>query len=543
MFVLFSLLVVSLEMKGQVNVAASNLLRYGVGKEVVGPVTLRRDYVENLTETKISFHDFLVGFRLLFDAPPEYGVEFRGIRKRYLEFRKDNLYIRAGDSFSLFGRGLALNLFENRALAFDTGIDGIKMEYTTEFAKFRITGGDVAYVDVLNLSRVEHYRLRAGSVEITPLSMISLGMSFVSGKYEPPANVFPYQPAQFNIPELFGQVRLTDIDLYAAYIEKRTSLTLPGDRTGTHKGTAFYGSASYVGEAFGVSFEYKDYRLGIMEPRERGNVSYAKRAYAFQNAPIVHKEHSFTLLTRYPHVVNLNDEVGYQVDVFYTLFGKLAGSINGAVASRHYIYTPLDPSQPFTTAYGTAGRKGSFLPKLDSRYSPFWEIYTELQYYFREGETDYVLIGFNRRSDEVVDENIVPPSTAPKVDATRTTAVPISVQYSLLPDWTLKLTSERQWVFEGKNSVEPRYYTQLFTLGISRSPIFAVAIRYEFTTDKGTVDGRKDWGAVDVNYRLSARHTVTLTAGGDRGGQVCANGVCRFVNPFLGVRASVISYL
>jgi hypothetical protein len=57
------------------------------------------------------------------------------------------------------------------------------------------------------------------------------------------------------------------------------------------------------------------------------------------------------------------------------------------------------------------------------------------------------------------------------------------------------------------------------------------------------VDGRKDWFAIDGSYRLSNHHTITLTAGGDRGGQICANGICRVVNPFLGFRASIVSYL
>lgn len=536
----FLLLPVSISAQGIVNVSVSNHLRYGVGNEVVGPVTTRRDYVENLTETKISFREFLVGFRLLYDAPPEYGREFTGIKKRYVEFRKDNLYIRAGDSFSLYGRGLALNLFENRALAYDTGIDGIKMEYHTEFVKFNLTGGNIAYVDFLDLARKESYKLRAGSVEITPMREFSLGMNFVSGKYEPP---MPNQPAQFNIPEYFGRVQIADIDLYASYAEKRTTLTVLGDTTGTHKGTGFYGSVSYTAESFGVSFEYKDYRFGIAEPfRERPNRNRARRMLAFQNPPIVHKEHSFTLLSRYPHVVDFNDEVGYQVDIFYTLFERLTGGLNFAASSRHYIFDPLD-SGPIAMNYGTRGRRWSFLPNMSSRYSPFWEFYTDVQYYLHDGRNDYVLIGFNRRSDEIVDEVIVFPSTSPKIYATRTTAIPISFQYTILNYWVAKFTSERQWVHEGQNSVEPRYYNQLFSVTLSRSPIWAVALRYEFTTDRGTVDGRKDWTAIDLNYRLSSRHNITFTVGGDRGGQVCANGICRFVNPFLGVRASVVSYL
>lgn len=542
------LLPVSVCGQGTVNVAVSNFLRYGVGNEVVSTVSTRRDYVENLTETKIQFREFLVGFRLLYDAPPEYGVEFSGIRKRYLEFRKDNLYVRAGDSFSLYARGLALNLFESRPLAYDTGIDGIKMEYQTDWANIKLTGGNLTFVDNIDLTRSESYKLRAGSIEITPLREFSAGVNFVSGKYEPLQFTFPEQRAKFDIPELFGSLNIADFDLFVSYAEKRTSLTVSGDTAGTHKGFGFYSSISYTAESFGISFEYKDYRFGIAEPfRERGNKNRAKRAFAFQNAPIVHKEHSYTLLTRYPHVVDFNDEVGYQLDIFHSPEPQLTISMNAAGSSRHYLFVPTGDSVMVfgvpEPVYGAVMRKNSFLPNFNKRYSPFWEVYGDVQYFFREGGNDYVLIGFNRRSDEIADEVLVPPLTSPKIDATRTTGVPLAVQYTVSEGWVLKFVSERQWVYEAKNSVEPRYHNQLFTLSVSRTPHYAIALRYEFTTDKGTVDRRKDWTAVDINYRLSNRHRVTLTVGGDRGGQVCANGVCRFVNPFLGVRASVVSYL
>jgi hypothetical protein len=547
-FLRLLLLPISAHAQGTVNVSVSNVLRYGVGKEVVSTVSTRRDYVENLTETRIQFREFLVGFRLLYDAPPEYGVEFAGVRKRYLEFRKDDLYIRAGDSYSLFGRGLALNLFESRPLAYDTGIDGIKMEYHTDWARFKLTGGNLTYIDNVDLSRSELYKLRAGSIEITPLREFSLGVNFVSGRYEPQQFTFPDQQAKFDIPEFFGGVRVADIDLFASYVEKRTSLTAAGDTTGTHKGYGFYGSISYTAGSFGVSFEYKDYRFGIVEPfRERGNKNRARRAFAFQNAPIVHKEHSYTLLTRYPHVVDYNDEVGYQVDVFYSPVPQMTLSLNLAASSRHHIFQPTGDSVVVfgvkEPVYGRITRENSFLPSFKKRYSPFWELYADVRYYFEEDGNDYVLIGLNRRSDEIADEVLVPPLTSPKIDATRTTAIPVAVQYTVADNWVVKFVSEHQRVYERKNSVDPRYYNQLFTLSVSRTPQYAVALRYEFTTDKGTVDRRKDWSAIDVNYRLSNKHTLTFTVGGDRGGQVCANGVCRFVNPFLGVRASLVSYL
>lgn len=531
----------SLFAQNTISSSLSNYLRYGSGDERVATFAQRRDYFENLTDARIAISDFLVGFRLLHDAPPEFGVEFSGLRKRFLEFRKDDLYVRAGDSYTLYGRGLALNLFESRPLAFDTGLDGVKMEYVGAMVKAGITAGDILYRDILDLNRSEEYRLRAGSLEVKPVSELSLGVTFVSGKSKFPPPTFPDMDAQFHIPEVFGKVSVAGLDIAFSYAEKRTKVY--NDTNATHLGTGFYGSVSYTDESFGVTLEYKDYRFGIADPYNRNNRNRAAKALAFQNAPIVHKEHTFTLLSRYPHVIDFNDEVGFQVDIFYTLFGQLTGNLNFAAASRHYSFSPTGDTVMFLPVYGSKPRSNAWLPSFNRKFSPFWEAYAEFQYYFEEGGTDYVLVAFNRRSEDIADELSTPVHPEGAIESRRLTAVPVAVQYTLAEGWTMKFVSERQWVYDDANAGEKRFYNHLLSVSIAKSPTFSIALRYEFTSDKATVDGRKDWTALDASYRISNNHTVMLTIGGDRGGQVCANGVCRIVNPFLGVRASIVSYL
>lgn len=534
---------VSLLAQDNINVSFSNYLRYGTGKD--GFLNQKRDYFENLGEARITFSDFLVGFRLLHDAPPEFGVEFSGLKKRYVEFKRDDLYVRGGDSFTLFGRGAALNLFENRPLAFDTGLDGIKMEYKTRMLSFAVTAGDIRYHDVLDLTRVELYRLRGGSLEIIPYPFFSVGVNFVNGTFRLD-RLFDDKRSQFDIPELFVRSQFYDVDLYLSYAEKRTTQYDPDiifGRLPTHRGTAAYGSIAYTAESFGVSAEYKDYRFGIATPYDRFDVNRSAKAFAFQNPPIVHKEHAYTLLTRYPHIIDFNDEVGFQVDAFYTIFGQLTGSINGAMASRHYSFTPTgDTNQIFLPVYASKARDNSFLPSTAREFSPFWEIYADWQYFLEEGGNDYIAVGVNRRSDTITDELL---STPEKVTAkaTRSTSIPVAAQVTLPGEWVVKCESQSQWVWDEQNSVDPKLYNQLFSLGLSKSPVYSVTVRYEYTTDKATVDGRKNWTALDIGFRLSPKHNITLTAGGDRGGTICANGVCRVVNPFIGFRASITSYL
>jgi len=519
-------------------ISVSNFGRLG---ETASSYELHRDYFENLTDSRISYNDFTLGFRLLFDLPPEYGVEFSGVQKLFVEWRRDDLYIRAGSSYSLFARGLALNLFENRTLAFDTGINGLKAEYKTRMLRAAVTAGDILWRDNLDLSRTEKYRVRAGTLELYPYRSMTVGASIVSGQSSFPPPAFPDQLAQFDIPEYFGKFQLFGVDGFVSYAEKRT--TVRADTVGTVKGTGFYGSLSHTGEGFGVSVEYKDYRFGIADPYQRDNRNRAYKALAFQNPPIVHKEHTFTLLSRYPHVVDFNDEVGLQFDLFYTLFGQLNGSVNASVASRHYAYAPTgDTNAIFLPVYQSTARTGNWWPSLNSAYSPFWEIYVDLQYFLEEGGNDYVQLGFNRRSQEIANEVAYTPGVGPSIEETRLTGIPVAAQYTIGDGWVLKGVLEQQWVHEGKNLVTPDYTNTLLSLGVSRSPDWSATFRYEWTSNEETVDGRKDWFAVDGALRISRSHSLTLMVGGDRGGQVCANGVCRIVSPFLGWRVGLLSY-
>jgi hypothetical protein len=537
---LLLLLPASVFAQKDITVSVSNLLRYGTGRETVGSFTQTKDYLENLTDSRLSFLDFTVGFRLLYDAPPEYGVEFQGISKRYVEFTRDDLYLRAGDSYSLFGKGLALNLFEDRVLAYDTGIEGLKAEYKTRFLRIGATGGDITYRDVLNLARTEHYRLRAATVELQPYQFLMLGTSFVSGKSDFPPPSYPQESAQFDIPEYFGRVEFGDVTFMVEYAEKRTTVY---GKDGTHKGTAFYGTVSYAGEGIGVSLECKDYRYGIADPYQRTDPNRATKALAFQNAPIGHKEYSQTLLSRYPHIVDFNDEVGCHLDLDYAWQDQLNVSLSAALMSRHYSFTPTgDTSEIFLPIYGSVARAGSFLPNTSPIYSPFWEFYTDVQYYLEEGGNDFVQLALNRKSQDIADELAATLLGEAKVDATRSTAVAAGGQYSLGDGWAIKGEVEQQWVHEDKNSGVPDFQNHLIAVGVSQSPTYTLTVRFEWSSDEGTVDGKKNWLALDAGYRLGDHHTFTLSFGADRGGQVCANGVCRVVNPFRGVRASVLSY-
>jgi hypothetical protein len=95
--------------------------------------------------------------------------------------------------------------------------------------------------------------------------------------------------------------------------------------------------------------------------------------------------------------------------------------------------------------------------------------------------------------------------------------------------------------FESEFAENKEYYNQMLTVQVSRSPLFSVGGRVEFTTSDEDPSGDKFWYTLEGSYRIGRTHTVMASYGSERGGFVCTNGVCRIVNAFQGFRLSVQS--
>ena len=204
-----------------------NVFRYGTGKSGSGDLKDDFSYLEELMDLRVSFpRSLIVGVRLLYDIPPEVGPEFRGIKRRFAEFSWEGLSIRAGNSAQLFGQGLALNLFEDRGLAYDTWLDGVKLGYSGSIVRAAAVAGRVEYWDSVVVARTETYDLRGANLEIDPTSWMTLGGSYVETDGVLPGLQAPVFLGA-KIHEAYASVQIGSIDAMAAWSHKRT--TLPAD--------------------------------------------------------------------------------------------------------------------------------------------------------------------------------------------------------------------------------------------------------------------------------------------------------------------------
>ena len=528
LFVLFSIQIIYSQ---DISTSVSNNFKAGNGFEYFGErqARMKKNYFENFSDVRIFIPKLTIGLRLEYSNPPEYGYNFIGLRKRFIEFETSGLNIRAGDFYTLFSKGLSLNLFENRNLAFDNGMDGLKISYESDYLKAQLIGGDLNYLEPLSIYlgnlRFEKYKIRAMSLQVSPLRNFFVGGNFTWSEGYLPSVISIQDTIEVNIPEIFLKTKLWDFDFFASYAIKRTSL---GGKD-TSRGSGFYSSLSYSTEGFGITFEYKDYRFDIVDPSRRSEIFRPTRALPFQNPPIVHKEHIFTLMQDPPHIVDFNDEVGFQIDAFFSLSNSITLNANIALASRHYDYELNQSTFQFERK-----KVGSDLfPSLNKVRSPFWEIYFDIEYYLPDEIDSYIRLGFNRRSEIFYDRmNIHNP-----VQPIRSTTIPFEFQKLWSENLSTKFISESQWVFEYPQT--ERFFNQFFSVSFNFFSQYSLGLRYELTTSNFEPESRKNWLVVEGGYRLGTNHTLIMTYGREKGGRICSNGICRQVLPFDGFRLTL----
>ncbi|MEO8512757.1 MAG: DUF6029 family protein [Ignavibacteria bacterium] len=524
--------------KLNVRVSANNMLRYGNGRENSVTGDLTKKYFEELADVRLFVNDFFAGVRYEYDDPIEFGKSLKGITRRFIEFKKDDFTVRAGNYYEIFGSGLTLNSFESRPIGWNTEFDGAKVNYKYSFGKkknVRVEGtlvaGGMDFTDINDTARTEKYSIRAGNFSISPHKYITLGGSylFTDGKI-PTGNITTDIAA-----ELFegnASLNYKGLALLFSYANKVT-ISQPNaifTQSKAPRGDGAYGSLSYTREGFGITVDYKNYRFNVTTPDQR-SANDPFKALPFQNAPSCIKVYSSTLLSRFPHNVDFNDEVGWQVDVFYSPTKKLTLNANASLTSRHYDYFDADTTT--LTRYERIDRS-AFLPSTKNEFSPYWELFFEAEYYVNKDLK--TKLGVSRKTNILYSIN--DPGAS---DIIRTFTIPLEVQYTFAKVYGVKLNAEFQQAYNSLRAGETNFWSQLTTLSISRSPSIIVSGTAEVTNDEEDPSGKKYWVKGELTYKFTSANTIMLSYGSERGGLQCSSGICRYVNPFNGFRLTLIN--
>jgi hypothetical protein len=401
------------------------------------------------------------------------------LKHRYIEGGRDALFFRGGNYFVTFGRGLTLRSIENVDLEYDTSLDGFITEYKSGPAAFSGLVGEVS--EEVTDARTRTYRVRGGRAQVDLGPQVSLAVSGVdrdTGITDENA-VLPERLSKFAdyVLGVESEAWLGPVSLAGEYAERRGGY-YPELSQGDVPGHGTYLSGTAGASWFTLLAEYKNY-------------------YRFQNAlvnpPTCIEDHTWVLMNRVTHEVNLGDERGFLVEGTVSPAADLQIT-GGASEARtkggglvHWeMFGQIDRA---TVVWGLSSLAGSWSREYAlGRFAEYMTGAIDLEY--QAGPLDMVDIDFEIQHTE---------------EPSGETFEAYLTSFACYPGAGVTLS------LIGEASSEP---------GLDRDV----------------------WVFGSIRTTVSEGIDVSLGGGTERGGKKCSGGICFTEPEFTGVRLSMLTY-
>lgn len=462
------------------------------------------DILENWLNLDYFQGIFSAGLRLDVFEPNDPDPSISRGKEKYAEIdytyiqanignKKEGLEIIGGNYYTLFGRGMVLKSYEDRAIRIDNNLLGIKV--TGRYAGFILTGlsGMAA-----NFRNERKDILHAADIEYRDWKPIKIGATVASNL--PPSE----EQARTTLASVRILPSIWDIDMYAEYTAKFNEDILKNnlDGSGSIVGEGFYGNINFYFGSLSLLGEYKYYDNFAF---------YSQDGTIFYNTPpAVRLEYTYILPNRHPSPLNANNETGFQVVGGYD----------------------LDEDTYFTAGYSLTKTlpSSSFFQRLSQTSLP---VVTQLEELYLTGQRDwedFTLIAAFAYNQELSTntKNITPI---------------LEGRYYFGGVNTFKVILEHQHVTNSSTTEE--YYTDVVTLEYLRSPNFSIALVTEMKTTEPEPDNiiRKFYGFVQGTYKIGGYADLSLLIGSRQAGNICIGGVCRYEPEFKGVELTFLTRL
>jgi len=508
-------------------------MKYGDGKQVTGtasgnPDTTAYSYFENLLDINTYYGSNLYIFtQLEYSDHPVYGNRRTSIDSvlstLYLEYSGDNYLLKLGDLYELYGRGLSFYTLQDQNIDYNnsmrggfvsywvgdnievSSLYGVGNYYYRSYPSSRETNREISSNVFIGSVRYEHevlgflnYSYTNQSMEISPLLtnifndeneiqielidrvLIDWHLEEIVTSKEDVLDTVQLHNNNFNWNLTAGPLEF--------YIDKSwiTYDKIYGDAV---FGSRFYSSVYTEFLETGITYEYKSYYTPYL-------------IKSISNPPIVYRESNSMLASRNAHSINFGNERGHQLEFNRIILGdkNLLGNL-----SMSYRHKNEDMEDLSIIDF----LKMEENDQLDDYY-PYRQGYIELN-----GWTLNDKLYFKIALDQFTEFNV----GSKDVYAT-----------TLPTQWT--------WKFKNGNSLTTYLEAQSKTVkgpipgdytGTYLSTSYSHQGRWivtGFYDQEVSEDKTSKWPGIDFSYNINSETQVSLFYGSQKGGLVCANGIC-----------------
>ncbi|MDP7564502.1 MAG: DUF6029 family protein, partial [Candidatus Marinimicrobia bacterium] len=370
---------------GQISISGNAYVGYGKSKN---------DF--NFSEDRVDLNGYWNNWTgwLQFELadPPQLGRDVKGLRKFRVEYSKNSYTIKFGDLYEFWGKGLVMNMVDDQAINFDTGIRGVLVSWSNDKYYYDALGGTQEIWRSSNQvvgfdDRVPNYGIdnnmvggRAGMM--FDQSFIEFQLLNVNEDHPNPGT---------NITEDISH-KLYGINFN--YFGKSSDFTIELAKK-DRNGSGIYGDGNIYLGPWSIGLSYKNYLFASLSPYERWDfVNNTGGALTLQQMPTVFKEHNTSLLGKITHIIDYNDELGFHLRAEGPLFAETMLAIHYSQSSRHNEWV-MGQNWEWEKS-----ESKKIYPSTDPLYNPFKEYFAEINGYALDNKFYYV-IGYARTEDVV----------------------------------------------------------------------------------------------------------------------------------------------
>ncbi len=462
-------------------------------------------YLENYLELNANVNKFRFYIRQGYRLPSEFGDQLTGLDafdKKYFEYRDDDLTLRLGDFYKTWGRGLLFGNKEILEMPFDSGLEGLLVQGGYGSLNTAIFKGVEADPDGNFLENAE-----GGYASFRFNNPLKLGGSYIHldhGPRHPAINRSGFEMENdFDAWSLFTAYVFDDLENY----------------TGSDH-HAFYTTGSVYGSGWSLFAEYRVYDLFLYD--DPNLTSGLTEQPPLQYPPTGYPESTMHLLDLNPPHSHFDDEVGFQVEL----------------QMNHDPWKLLLNVSQFS-------RKDSdgVLPQLKEDLSPYQGYFAQLDWDDYSGKRFNVNCGFQE------DVEFVRTAMGSYSDWYKRTAGGGLFEFDLYSK-TVSIEAEAMKVDDIGRRLN--FWDIYFVLTTGLSSDVSIAASFERSESrreiggvvwpKGLLGGEAlYWPTLEATLQIKDNNKLRILIGHERGGLRCTGGICRWVNPFKGVKMTFTS--
>ena len=543
------------------NLSLSLISKFGDGGKVNELSELNTvtdfQYMENLLDVNYLFKENLHFYsQLEYTSPPligPYNNLFNQIlNKYYIEYTKDRYRVKIGDLTYLSGYGMAINTSQDHTLDFDNMIRGVEAQYyinddisiRTMMGSDRYSFRSVASLDSSDFfydKRIKHFEIQYDLFVGNDLfSINNMSYTFLSDKSTHYKNQIINSTRSYIsfYPNLiikndfsdrldFGSIKDDEVNdnthsLFTSgsllksdiYIEKTWIEYYKLLDDSPLNGSRFYFSIYRNFFGYDVTFDHLQYDAIY----QMSNLI---------NPPICMYESNSPLTSRTTTTIDFNNAIANQIEI-RKMFGDIEWMFN---ASLFYKKVPHDDEGHITD--NTISFSDAMIYNINNMedynklkdFHPVQKMFTEASTWLLD-YSFFLKIGFasyRNLGSETSVENVY--------------TFPVHYSYKINNGSTITGYLEYQNKEKERNLFKDNgYYSQIYNTyynSISYSFMYNYVISlfyevedYRYSDLEEIEEGTKKWYGMQLSLRLLDNNSIEVFYGSQRGGLVCANGVC-----------------